>query len=134
MPTFIPIPIAEITEEVEQPSLTYGLDLERGRISGRVDRLQAVNQAIKKAILTPRFKCLIYDGQYGSEIKNAIIAGNTSYEYIESAVPGFVRDALSPDTRVLGVSDFTFEFVDGEALIKFKANTIFGETTFEGGI
>ena len=62
---FIPIPIDEVTEAEEQPSLTYRLDLDNGRIVGKVDGLEAVNQAIRKAIITPRFKCLIYDDQYG---------------------------------------------------------------------
>ena len=72
---FIPIPIDTVTEAEEQPSLTYRLDLEAGRIVGRVDKLEAVNQAIRKAIITPRFKCLIYDNQYGSEVEEAIIPG-----------------------------------------------------------
>ena len=64
---FIPIPIQTITEAEERPSKTYKLDLKAGRIVGYVDELEAVNQAILKAIITPRFKCLIYDNQYGSE-------------------------------------------------------------------
>ena len=71
--TFIPIPVETVLEAEEQPSLTYRLDLENGRIVGKVDGLTAVNQAIRKAIITPRFKCLIYDPQYGSEIEDAIM-------------------------------------------------------------
>ena len=77
---FIPIPIDTVTEAEEQPSLTYRLDLENGRIVGRVDKLEAVNQAIRKAIITPRFKCLIYDNQYGSEVEEAIITKDASKE------------------------------------------------------
>lgn len=62
----IPIPIETVTDSEEQPSLTYRLDLDAGRIVGKVDNLEAVNQAIRKAIITPRFKCLIYDNQYGT--------------------------------------------------------------------
>lgn len=47
---FIPIPIDEVTEAEEQPSLTYRLDLDNGRIVGKVDGLEAVNQAIRKAL------------------------------------------------------------------------------------
>ena len=69
---FIPIPISGIEEEKEQPSLTYKLDLDTGRIVGKVDGLEAVNQFILKALLTPRFHCLVYDNQYGSEIKDTV--------------------------------------------------------------
>ncbi len=128
---FIPLPISEVTEAEEKPSLTYKLDLDKGRIMGMVDGLEAVNQAIRKAIITPRFKCLIYDNQYGSEIQEAIIAQDATPEYTEAVVPGFVKDALKPDTRILKVYDFQFEFRTEGAYIFFRADTIFGETEFE---
>lgn len=128
---YLPLPIAEVEEAKEAPSLTYKLDLDKGRILGRVDGLEAVNQAIRKAIITPRFKCLIYDNQYGSEHEDAIIANDATTEYIEAATQGFIVDALRPDTRILRVYDFVFEFRDDEAFIHFKADTIFGETTIE---
>ena len=128
---FIPLPISEVTEAEEKPSRTYKLDLDKGRIVGMVDGLEAVNQAIRKAIITPRFKCLIYDNQYGSEIQEAIIAQDATPEYTEAVVPGFVKDALKPDTRILKVYDFQFEFRTEGAYIFFRADTIFGETEFE---
>lgn len=132
--TFIPIAIEGVEKAKERPSLTYKLDLERGRILGRVDGLAAVEQAIRKALITPRFRCLIYDGQYGSEIKNAIIAADATAEYAEATIPGFVRDALAPDTRILEVLNFTFEQQDERAHITCRVNTIFGETTLEEAI
>lgn len=126
-----PLPVGEITEEEEQTSRTYKLDLDAGRIVGIVDGIESVQQAILKALLTPRFKCQIYDNQYGSEIRDAIIADDASPEYIKTVIPGFVKDALKPDTRILDVHDFTFEFSRDEAYIAFTANTIFGETRME---
>lgn len=128
---FIPLPISEVTEAEEKPSLTYKLDLDKGRIVGKIDGLEAVNQAIRKAIITPRFKCLIYDNQYGSEIKEAVIAQDATPELTEALIPGFVKDALKPDTRILKVYDFQFEFAGDGAHIFFRADTIFGETQFE---
>ena len=125
---YMPIPVEHIVEAKEQPSLTYRLDLEKRRIVGTVDKLEAVNQAIRKAIITPRFKCLIYDNQYGSEIEDAIITKDASREYIEAAVEGFIRDALKPDTRILALFDFDFEFKEDGAYIFFRADTIFGQT------
>ena len=128
---FIPLPISKVTEAEEKPSLTYKLDLDKGRIVGKVDGLEAVNQAIRKAIITPRFKCLIYDNQYGSEIQEAITAKDASPEYTETVVPNFIKDALKPDTRILKVYDFAFDFRGDGAYIFFRADTIFGETEFE---
>ena len=72
MSVYIPIKINSVSEQEETPSLTYFLDFENGRIAGKIDGLGAVNQAIKKALTTARFKCLNYDNQYGSEIKELV--------------------------------------------------------------
>ena len=128
---FIPIGIDEISTEEELPSKTYKLDLDKGRIVGFVDGQEACRQAIRKALITPRFKCLIYDNQYGSEIEDAVTVNDATREYIRSVVPGFVEDCLKPDSRILGVSNFTFEFQGEGAYIGFEADTIFGKITVE---
>lgn len=126
------IDIAELEEEEEQPSLTYRLDLENGHIYGKIDEIEAVKQAIAKAIKTPRFKCLLYDDQYGSEIAETIIAQDATPEYIVTAVEGFINDALLPDTRILGdVYDVNVDLSRDKATVSFKVNTIFGEASVE---
>ena len=131
MPTYIPVPIATLQTAREPPSLTYALDLDRGRIIGKVDGLEATRQAIRKALITPRWKCLIYDNQYGSELKNEITAKDASRELIETEIPRMVEDALLPDTRVLSVSDFSYAFEGDECYISFTAQTIYGAIVIE---
>jgi len=131
METFIPIPVETITDAAELPSKTYRLDLEKGRIVGKVDGIAAVNQAIHKAIITPRFKCLIYNHQYGNEAEAAVTAKDATRDYIEATLEGFVRDALRPDTRILSISDFAIDFEGDAAHISFLAETIFGATEVE---
>lgn len=109
---FIPVPISGIEEEREEPSLTYKLDLDTGRIAGKVDGLEAINQFIRKALITPRFHCLIYDNQYGSEIKDTITSQNATEELIEAEIPRLVSDALLCDGRVLKVYNFRYEFIE----------------------
>lgn len=123
---YIPIPIGIVEEEQEKPSLTYRLDLTAGRIIGKVDGLAAVEQAILKAMITPRFHCLVYDNQYGSEVIDAIIANDATPEYIVAAAEGFVRDCLKPDTRILDITDFSLEFEGDSVKIYFHVETIFG--------
>ena len=128
---YIPLPVETIEEEAEKPSRTYRLDLDAGRIVGFTDGLDSVNQAIRKAIVTPRFRCLIYSDQYGSEITDAIIAKDVTPEYIETTIPAFIKDALKPDTRILDVYDFSFEFKDDGVFVSFRADTIYGESLVE---
>lgn len=131
MAVYIPINIAGVQDAQEKPSKTYRLDLDAGRIIGFVDNIEAVQQAIRKAIITPRFKCLIYDTQYGSEIEDAVIAKDASREYAESVIEGFVKDALAPDTRILECHDFSIELEKDHANIEFTADTIYGEAKIE---
>lgn len=148
---YIPLLVTEVEEAAEPPSRTYRLDLEEGRILGMIDGQEAVRQAIHKAIITPRWKCLIYDNQYGSEIEAAVIQsmGRASNEYIEAVVPGFVQDALCPDSRITLVYNFVFAFTpedkgryfpelfeavgdDGDTVfVHFDADTIYGTVQIE---
>ena len=129
---FIPIPISGIEEEREEPSLTYKLDLDAGRIAGKVDGLEAINQFIRKALITPRFHCLIYDNQYGSEIKDTITSKNATEELIEAEIPRLVSDALLCDGRVLRVYNFRYEIVEDYCHIFFNADPIAGPPSVVG--
>lgn len=128
---FIPIGINEVTTAEELPSKTYKLDLDKGRIMGYVDEQEAVRQAIRKVLITPRFKCLIYDNQYGSEIEDAVTVNDATRDYITSAVPWMAEDCLKPDSRILGVSNFGFDFREDGAYISFDADTIYGKVSIE---
>ena len=98
---------------------------------GKIDGQEAVEQAIRKTLITPRFKCLIYDNQYGSEVEEAIVAKDATREYTEAVAEGFIRDALRPDARILSVQDFAMEFFEDGVRISFSASTIFGEIQIE---
>ena len=111
---YIPIPISGIEEEKEQPSLTYKL-----------------NQFILKALLTPRFHCLVYDNQYGSEIKDTVTDESATEELIRAEIPRLVEDALLCDGRILKVYDFEFEFNEDSCDVHFTADTIDGTTEVE---
>ena len=126
--SFIPIPIQNLEFEAEQPSRTYRLDLDRGRIFslGSADGMAAVEQFIRKALITPRFRCLVYDNQYGSELKQTVIAGDATPEFVETETPRLVRDAILVDSRVLEAVDFVITFNNDEVGIEFTAVTALG--------
>ncbi len=124
-------PITAIEQAREQPSLTYRLDFDKKRIIGRVGGVDAVNQCIHKMLMTPRFRCLLYDNQYGSEIKSMIGADDITEEFIETELPRMVKDALSVDSRILGIRDFSFAHDGDSVRIQFAVDTIFGETVVE---
>lgn len=129
--TDIEIPFDELEEEAEKPSGTYRLDLDSGRITGRTGGIEAVNQAIRKALITARFHNLIYDDDYGCEAGDAVHDKNVTPEYLETVLPELVKDALSQDTRITDVRNFEISFENDSAYICFTADTIFGETEIQ---
>lgn len=125
------IPTDDIENEYEIPTKTYAIDFERGRIGGTVDGVEAVKQAIIKAVITPRFKCLIYNDQYGSEIKEDVIEENSSEAYLQTVIPDYIGDALLPDERIIDVGDFNIVLEEDKAHISFIAYTIYGDIQIE---
>jgi len=128
---FLELPVETFEEAKEAPSLTYKLDLNTGRIVGKIDGKEAVRQAIRKAIITPRWKCLIYSNQYGSEIERSYIAGNASLDFIRATIEAYIKDALLPDTRILRCYDFDVTQEDNSVYISFKCDTVFGEISMK---
>lgn len=124
----IEIPFTGIEEASEQPSKTYCLNIDSGHISGTVDGIDAVNQAIRKAIITQRFCNLIYDSDYGCEAQSALHSKGVTPEYLEAVIPEMIKDALSQDTRIIDIYDFDFSFENDSAYVSFKVDTVFGET------
>mgnify|MGYP001260919109 CR=1 FL=1 len=109
-------------EEAVQPSRTYRIDFERGRVIGMVDGLEAVRQAVYKIIQTDRFAHVIYGGQYGRQ--------RSSPEEIQF----YIEEALLADDRITAVSDFRVNTDGDEMTVSFVVTTIFGTTRFEGSV
>lgn len=127
-----PLLFDTINEEETETSRTYQIDWEKGRIRGFMDGAEAMKQFIKKALLTPRFQCLIYDTQYGSELQETFRNPNISREYLETELPFLIEDALIYDGRILKVSNMEIAFgetypMKDSVAITFEVDTIFGK-------
>lgn len=121
----------DLEDEEELPSTTYAIDFENNRIVGKIDGIEAMKQAIIKAVLTPRFKCLIYSDEYGSEIKEELSENNFDREFVESVIPQYVSESLENDDRVLSVGDFDINFNESVVDVAFIASTVYGDITID---
>lgn len=130
------IDVSDIIDETPKPvvSRTYKIDFERGRINGMIDGLDAVSQTVVKMLMTPRFRHLIYNNQYGSEIISAMRDSESSREFFETDLPRLVKDSLKNDSRVLDITDFSFRYEGENVIIGFTAVTIYGNTKIQGVI
>ncbi|RXZ84698.1 DUF2634 domain-containing protein [Paenibacillaceae bacterium] len=116
--------IAGLTlQEIEQPSLTWQLDLERGRITGKIDGLQAVRQAVFKMLQTDRYFHAIYSFDYGHELAGQL---GGSPLLVQSEAARLISEALLQDNRISAVDDIAVESVGAELVIRFTVVTQYG--------
>lgn len=107
-----------------QPSLTYKLDFETGRVAGMVDGRKAMEQSILLALSTERFAYDIFSPNYGNEL-NALAGGSPPLLYAQ--LEQVIQVALLVDDRVTGVSGFAFGRNRGAVAVSFTVSTIFGD-------
>ena len=112
----------EIVEE-QQPSLTFGIDFDRGRVIGMVDGLDAVKQAVFLILQTERYRYLIYSSDYGSELEGLI---GRDPLFVQSELKRRIREALMQDDRIEDVTNFSIRFDGDSALVRFTVVSIFG--------
>lgn len=105
------------------PTRTYRLDLERGMISGMVDGLEAIKQAIYLILSTERFVYPIYSWNYGVEIWG--LMGQNRF-YVEAELERRITDALMQDDRILSVGSFAFQQKKHIMQVNFSVKTTAG--------
>ena len=119
--------ILQIDESIE-PSNTFFIDFEKGRISGFVDEREAVKQAIMLILNTERYKFLIYSWNYGVELEELI---GTHPDIVEDEVERLISEALLQDDRITAVYDFEFSRNKDTLLVSFKVDSIYGDIDIE---
>ncbi len=124
---------SDATLRSEMPSYTYGLDLVNMRVQGKIDRQDAMRQAIMKQLQTWIRSCDIYDDNYGFEAHGLL---GHDEAFIKSQLKRRIRDALRADKRIHDVRDFRFARGDApDALaVQFRVLTRFGTLDWEGTI
>lgn len=114
----------KITKTIS-PSKTYALDFETGKLDGMVDGKEAIRQFIRKALATPRYRHLIYDSGFGSELED-LIEADLPLSLLRGEVARLIREALIYDARIRDVRDFSMER-DADALyVSFVVDTVEG--------
>lgn len=107
-----------------QPSYTWIINRNTMQVSGMDEGLEAVRQAVEIMLYTERFKWQIYSTNFGSEIDTLI---GDDYAYIISELPRMVTEALSVDSRVVSVEEWSFERAGTSLSVSFTVHTVFGD-------
>lgn len=111
-----------------QPSLTYAIDIEHGKIRGRCDGLEAVRQTVYLILGIERYDCMIYSWNYGTELKALV---GKSMDFVLSEAKRRISEALLQDDRITAVDGFAFQTERGRVSVTFTVHTIFGDMETE---
>jgi len=110
-------------DSTEQPSLTWKLDFDSGRIAGKIDDLEALRQSVFKILQTERFWHDIYSFDYGHEL--TALLGSSSL-IAESETKRMVTEALLQDDRVREAQWIDSDITNDYLTVRFRVKTDYG--------
>lgn len=108
----------------DQPSLTWIADPVTHRLRGRGDGWDAVRQAVEIIVHVERYKWQIYTPNFGTDYDGLL--GNES-GFVASELQRRLEDAFLPDSRLLGMKDFTWNAQGSSLTASFTVLTVFGD-------
>lgn len=113
------------------PSRTLKMDHDWKTITGTIDQIQAVKQAVFLILTTERYQWLIFSWNYGVELQNLI---GKDPEYCIPEIEHRIREALLQDDRITAVENFEFELNKRKVLTTFTVISIFGNINVEKAV
>lgn len=113
------------------PSRTLKMDHDWKTITGTIDQIQAVEQAVFLILTTERYQWLIFSWDYGVELQNLI---GKDPEYCIPEIERRIREALLQDDRITAVENFEFERTEQKVLTTFTVISIFGNINVEKAV
>jgi phage baseplate assembly protein W len=116
----------ELAEE-DLPSLTYRIT-DGDIVSGHVDGLDAMKQAIRLILTTERYDYDILPWEYGVELKH--IFGMPT-DYCVAELERVIKEALLRDDRISAVDGFAFEARKRNVAVSFTVHTVYGDLDME---
>jgi hypothetical protein len=112
------------------PTKTYGYNFDTGEFTGYVDEMEAMKQFVSKAVATARFRYLIYEGSYGSEL-DYLIGQDVTTELLNIEISRVITEALIYDERVVDVGAFSISRSGDKLYVEFTVRTMYGDVAGE---
>lgn len=98
-----------------------------------VERDEALQIWIYKALKTKRFVWQAYTHTYGSEVENVIGISNDP-DIIDSEIKRYITETLMVNPYLQELSDFEFEHEKDIVTVKFLVTTVYGRFTHESEV
>ncbi|EGT3849998.1 DUF2634 domain-containing protein [Clostridioides difficile] len=112
----------------QEPSKTFKLNIERNKVDGICDDVEALKQAIFLILNTERYEHLIYSRNYGVELNDLI---GEPISYVIPELERRITEALIQDDRIENVDNFEFQNVKGKVHCKFTVYSKYGNIKAE---
>lgn len=113
----------------EEPTHTYKMNSENGRVIGYADGIEAMKQAIYKILSTERYEYVMYSWNYGIELLDLY---GEPLSYVCPELERRITEALTWDERIKSVDNFEFNVIGKSKIhVTFTARTIFGDAEIE---
>lgn len=119
------IGLSDGVEYRQFPSRTWSINKETNRIDGYADRLSSVQQAAEIILNTTRFRWQIYKSFSGVRLHDLL---GLESDFVGAELQRRIREALSMDDRIQGISNFSFSMDGDKMLANFRVNTVYGVT------
>lgn len=105
------------------PDSCYLIGQDTKTITGTIDEVRAVEQAVFLILNVERYEWLIYSWNYGFEKKSLI---GKPVDFCIPEIERRVKEALLQDDRITAVENFQFEVNKKKVLTTFTVISIFG--------
>ena len=122
--------IPQVQDDIRQdftfealPSKTFRLNHNNLTVTGTIDQIQAVEQAVFLILNVERYQWLIFSWNYGVELHDLI---GKDPEYCIPEIERRITEALLQDDRITAVENFQFEVNKKNVLTTFTVISIFG--------
>lgn len=125
IPKFIPSYIKETQPVTIYGSYEYRIDLKNNRIVGFIDNLDSVKQACEIVLMTELHNYAIYpDHDYGIVTKDLY---GKDCVYVKNVLERRIKDALSVDNRITGVSNYSARIEKEKVIAEFTVESTEGD-------
>ncbi len=115
-------------EFVSQPSLSWYINKETGRIQNTVSGLAAVRQAVEIILNVERFRWQIFLPSSGVQLNDLL---GLNFGYVALELQRRIKEALAQDDRIWGIVDYQCTPKGDSLLASFTVNSVFGDFATE---
>ena len=112
----------------QEPSKTFKLNIEKSKIDGICDDVEALKQTIFLILNTERYQHLIYSWNYGVELNDLI---GEPISFVIPELERRIKEALIQDDRVENVDNFEFQNIKGKVQCRLSVHTKYGNIKAE---